>query len=64
VNAINFGFFETFCNSAPRHKVRGSTNFVFFGPTDQKLWVFEVFRPSSGNQFFYLFITFLGWIFL
>jgi hypothetical protein len=63
VNAINFWIFETFCDSAPRHKLSGSTNFVFFGPTDQKLWVFEVFRPSSGSQNTFYFLTFLSWIF-
>jgi hypothetical protein len=26
-----------------------STNFIFFGPTDQKLWVFEVFKRSLGR---------------
>jgi hypothetical protein len=44
MNAINFWIFETFCEDAPRNKLRGSTNFVFFGPIDQNLWVFEVFR--------------------
>jgi hypothetical protein len=39
-----FGFFETFCEDAPRNKLRGSIKFVFFGPMNQKLWVFEVFR--------------------
>jgi hypothetical protein len=33
----NFGFFETFCEDAPHNKLRGKINFVFFGPTDQKL---------------------------
>jgi hypothetical protein len=64
VIAINFWIFETFCDSVPRHKLRGSTNFVFFGPMDQKLWVFEVFRTSSGSLFFFNFLTSLGWIFL
>jgi hypothetical protein len=31
-----------------------STNFIIFGPTDQKLWVFEVFRRSLGR-------TGMGW---
>jgi hypothetical protein len=44
VNLINFNFFETFSEDAPCNKLCGSTNFVFSGPTDQKLWVFEVFR--------------------
>jgi hypothetical protein len=43
VNAINFWIFETFCKDAPCNKLRGSINFVFFGPMDQKLWVFEDF---------------------
>jgi hypothetical protein len=39
-----FEFFETFCEDAPWPKLCESINFVFFGLTDQKLWVFEVFR--------------------
>jgi hypothetical protein len=39
-----FQFFETFCEDVPCNTLCGSINFVFFGPTDQKLWVFEVFR--------------------
>jgi hypothetical protein len=36
VNAIIlFYFFETFCEDAAHHKLRGSINFVFFGLTDQ-----------------------------
>jgi hypothetical protein len=27
-----------------------STNFIIFGPTDQKLWIFEVFRRSLGRR--------------
>jgi hypothetical protein len=34
--------FQTFCEDASRHKLCVSTNFIIFGPTDQKLWVFEV----------------------
>jgi hypothetical protein len=26
-----------------------STNFIIFGPTDQKLWMFEVLRRSMGR---------------
>jgi hypothetical protein len=44
VNAINFRVFETFCEDAPCNELRGSINFVLFGPTDQKLCIFEVFR--------------------
>jgi hypothetical protein len=64
VNAINFWVFKLLfsCKDATCHKLRGSTNFVFFGPIDQKLWVFEVFRPSLGSQKTFYFLTFLGWI--
>jgi hypothetical protein len=44
-----FLIFETFCNHAPRNKLRRSTNFIFFGPTDQKLWVLENFWRSLGR---------------
>jgi hypothetical protein len=44
-----FRFFETFCEYAPCNKLRGKTEIVFFGPTDQKLWVFEVSRRSLGR---------------
>jgi hypothetical protein len=30
-------------------KLRGKTKIVFFGHTDQKLWVFEVSRRSLGR---------------
>jgi hypothetical protein len=36
--SIFFRFFETFCEHAPWNKLHGSTNFIIFGPTDQKLW--------------------------
>jgi hypothetical protein len=39
---------------------------VFFGPTDQKLWVFEVLgevRAAQANQKTFYFLTFMGWIF-
>jgi hypothetical protein len=42
-------FFQTFCEHASRTKLRGKTKIVFFGPTDQKLWVFEVSRRSLGR---------------
>jgi hypothetical protein len=38
-----FGFFETFCEDASHPKLCVSINFIIFGPTDQKLMVFEVF---------------------
>jgi hypothetical protein len=31
------------------NKLRESTKIVFFGPMDQKLWVFEAFRRSLGR---------------
>jgi hypothetical protein len=31
------------------NKHRRSTNFIIFGPTDQKLWVFENLRRSLGR---------------
>jgi hypothetical protein len=30
------------------NKLHRSTNFIFFGPTDQKLWVFENLKRSMG----------------
>jgi hypothetical protein len=42
-------FFETFCEHAPHNKLRGSTDFMIFGPMDKKLWVFESFRRSLGR---------------
>jgi hypothetical protein len=56
-------FFETFFPNASRNRLCVSTNFMILGATDQKLWVFEVFRLSSGNQKTFYFLTFLGWIF-
>jgi hypothetical protein len=44
-----FGFFETFFKHAPRNKLWKSINFIIFGPTDQKLFVFENFRRSLGK---------------
>jgi hypothetical protein len=44
-----FRFFETFCEHAPQNKLCGSTNFMIFGPTDQKLWMFESFKRSLGR---------------
>jgi hypothetical protein len=40
-----------------------NTNFMILGATDQKLWVFEVFKQSSGSQKTFYILTFLGWIF-
>jgi hypothetical protein len=39
-------FFETFSEHAPRNKLRESTNFIIFGPTDEKLWRNEKFGRS------------------
>jgi hypothetical protein len=36
-------FLDFFLEDAPRNKLRGSIKFVFFGPMDKTLWVFEVF---------------------
>jgi hypothetical protein len=55
-----FNFFESFCKDVPCNKLHGSTNFVFFGPTDQKLWRFEVFKRSPGSQKTFYILTFLG----
>jgi hypothetical protein len=44
-----FRFFETFCEDASCCKLRISTNFIIFEPTDQKLWMFKVFRRSMGR---------------
>jgi hypothetical protein len=33
----------------PWNKLRRSTNFIIFGPTDQKLSVFENLRRSMGR---------------
>jgi hypothetical protein len=43
-----FWFFETYCEHAPCNKVCGSTNFIIFGPTYQKLWMFKNFKRSPG----------------
>jgi hypothetical protein len=37
-----FRFFEFFCEDASCNKLCMSTNFIIFGPMDQKLWMFEV----------------------
>jgi hypothetical protein len=42
-------FFETFCKDASHCKLCVSTNFIIFGFTHQKLWVFEVFRRNMGR---------------
>jgi hypothetical protein len=40
---------ETFCEHASRNKLHGKKKNTFFGPTDQKLWMFEVSRRSLGR---------------
>jgi hypothetical protein len=42
-------FFETFCEHAPWNKLQGSTKFIIFGLTDQKLRGNENFRRSLGR---------------
>jgi hypothetical protein len=44
-----FRFFEFFCEHAPWNKFHGSTNFIIFEPTVQKLWVFGNLRRSLGR---------------
>jgi hypothetical protein len=44
-----FKFFETFCEDASRSELCVSTNFIIFGPMDQKLWVFEVFGQGLAR---------------
>jgi hypothetical protein len=44
-----FRFFEFFCVQASRNKLRMSTNFIIFGPTNQKLWMFEVLKRRLGK---------------
>jgi hypothetical protein len=39
-----------------------STNFIILRAMDKKLWVFEIFWRSLGNQKTFYFLTFLGWI--
>jgi hypothetical protein len=41
-----FQIFWIFCEDASRYKLHVSTNFIIFGLTDQKLWMFEVFKRS------------------
>jgi hypothetical protein len=43
-----FRFFEFFCEHVSRNKLRGKKN-AFFGPTDQKLWMFEVSKRGLGK---------------
>jgi hypothetical protein len=50
---FSFDFVELFSGDEPRNKLRGNTNFIFFGPTNQKLWVFEVLRRSLGRAGMY-----------
>jgi hypothetical protein len=43
-------FLKKNCEYAPScNKICGSTNFIIFGPTNQKLWMFENFRRSLGK---------------
>jgi hypothetical protein len=44
-----FWFFETFFEHASHSKLRGKEKNAFFGPTDQKLWMFEVSSRSLGR---------------
>jgi hypothetical protein len=46
LNIFIFRFFETFCEHAPRNKLRKNTNFIIFRRMDQKLWVLE---PTNKN---------------
>jgi hypothetical protein len=41
-------FWELFVKMRLAVTFAGKKN-IFFGPTDQKLWVFEVFRRSMGR---------------
>jgi hypothetical protein len=42
-------FLKLFCEDASHCKLRVSTNFIIFGPTDQKLWMFEVFGQGLAR---------------
>jgi hypothetical protein len=42
-------FEKKFLSNGSRNKLRLSTNFMILGATDQKLWVFEVFKWSLGR---------------
>ena len=44
-----FRCFETSCEDAFHNKLCVSTDFIIFGPIDQKLWVFKVIRRSLGK---------------
>jgi hypothetical protein len=44
-----FRFFETFFEHASHSKLCGKKKNAFLGPTDQKLWMFEVSRRSLGR---------------
>ena len=37
---------KLFCEDVPCNKLNGSTNFIFFKPTNQMLWVLEVYSRS------------------
>jgi ribosomal protein S30 len=42
-------FFETFCEHAPQNKLHEITNFIIFGPIDQKLWRNKKIKRSLGR---------------
>jgi hypothetical protein len=44
-----FLIFRIFIPNASQNKLCMSTNFIILGATDQKLWMFEVFRTSLGK---------------
>jgi hypothetical protein len=44
-----FRILEFFFPNASRNKLRVSTNLMILGATDQKLWVFKVFKRSLGR---------------
>ena len=48
--SIFFNLLKLVCKDAPCNKLCGSTNFIFFGLTNQKLWIFEVFRRSLDRM--------------
>jgi hypothetical protein len=43
------GFLKLFVKKRLIVSFAGGEGIVFFGPTDQKLWVFEVIRRSLGR---------------
>jgi hypothetical protein len=48
-NLILFLDFETFCEDVSCNKLCISTNFIFLGLMNQKLWMFENLRRSMGR---------------